>query len=440
MPSIAPHIKQKLIEIYFRYFRHLIGYFLYVAARLLFGISFAKVGTIALLTSIRYSYNNPSTNYLKLILDKNNNELLNLISKDVSEGEALVRTVVLSFPSLDGESISKGVMVITFTRTSSYFLLQDWFDRLDKLFVFVLEPSSAGYADPDILAFLSKTSHCLVQSTEIKDRILLNTLYPKNVALSFGASNWINPDIFLPSDSEKIYDSIYVANLNPVKRIYRYVDAVRNIVLTKDKEFKACLICVSWGGKRGHIAQYIENTGMSENVTLFYGLEQKVLIERLNESKVNILLSYKEGSSRALFESLFVDIPIICLSENIGVNKSYINESTGLLIPDKYLEDALLEMKSSWDKYSPRNWAMRNISPQVTTTLLSEILKSKYSSDCNYELYVKTNSPEVKYTEYAIAPREINKSIFNCIAKNEPIKNTIQELKNIESLNFPPQQ
>lgn len=440
MIQLTPHLRQKIIEINFIYLRKYFGFILYFFSILLFLVNKEAAGTKALLTSIRYSYYGRSTKKLKSLLEKDSHILNELLCKDVSEGEALVRSIVLSFPSFDDGKIVKGVMVITFTRTSTYFLNQDWFARLDQLFVFVLEPSWAGYADPEILAFLSRSSQCLVEATEIKDRVFLNTLYPNNIALSFGASNWIDPNKFKPTDATKIYDSIYVANLNPVKRIYRYVDAVKNIVMNYDKSFKACLVCVSWGGQKGFIEKYIDQTGMSNNIVLFGGLEQRVLIEKLNESKVNILLTYKEGSNRALFESLFVNIPVICLSENIGVNKSYINEFTGLLIPDSYLEEALVEMKSNWNKYSPRNWAIQNITPLTTTAMLSQVLQSKYQSDCNYKLYVKANSPEVVYTEHAVAPREINKSIFDCIAKSDSIKDIVQELNHIETLNFSPKQ
>lgn len=69
---------------------------------------------------------------------------------------------------------------------------------------------------------------------------------------------------------------------------------------------------------------------------------------------MNILLSLKEGSNRAIFEGFFANTPAIVLKSNIGVNKSYINEQTGRLIREDELPEALVEFRSSFSRYSPR--------------------------------------------------------------------------------------
>ena len=107
---------------------------------------------------------------------------------------------------------------------------------------------------------------------------------------------------------------------------------------------------------------------------------------------------------------MFCDVPVICLSENIGVNKAYINEFTGLLIPDAQLEDGLQWMQSSYQEFHPRKWALENISAEKTTDCLFEVSKARaYQNLSSETMHVKVNAPEAQYLN---APK-INLRFFN---------------------------
>ena len=95
------------------------------------------------------------------------------------------------------------------------------------------------------------------------------------------------------------------------------------------------------------------------------------------------------------------------------MNKSYINENTGLLIADRFLEDGLLYMKDNWRKYRPKKWALANISPEKTTEKLLEILEARNGSNDSNEVYYKTNNPEVSYFDYPdIEFSDLNKKVL----------------------------
>lgn len=401
MFSFNQKFRQILQTLYFLHLWNIVGFVFYMMSRVSFLFGINEKGLSYLLKSIRCNYNIKSTIYLKSILKKKKNTLIKLANIPPENIIPTTRAIILSLPSKKNNRITKGVLLITFTNTFSYFIKQDWFNLLDDLFVFVLEPSFSGYADPDILSFLLRSKHCLVQTTELHDRIFMNSLFPDGRVVSFGASDWVNPKIFNSLNSTKIYDSIYVANLNPFKRIFRYIDAISKIVLTYNSNYKACLVCAPWGGDSGkmenHLIGYIKSRKVESNIELIMGLPRKKLIEKLDKCKVSILLSFKEGSNRAIFESMFVNLPVICISENIGVNKDYVNEFTGSLVSDSCLEYALVAMQNSWQSFEPRKWALENISPYVTTTKLSAILGAKYGDNCNISLYIKTNNPELEY-------------------------------------------
>jgi hypothetical protein len=116
---------------------------------------------------------------------------------------------------------------------------------------------------------------------------------------------------------------------------------------------------------------------------------------------------------------MFLDVPVICLSENIGVNKSYINEFTGLLVKDAFFEEALLAMRSCYKNYKPRDWALMNISPQVTTGKLSSVLDSRFGSECNSNLEIKVNSPEVEYFDKELDSLLISSKLLGRLDDND---------------------
>lgn len=432
-----PYLKYLVSTFFFKWCRWPLGYVLSLVAVVLLLLRVERVGVLMLLKSLRVF---PSAFSIRLFKKYVPLDFSSYLQKDVPEEEAFHRSIILSLPRRNGDVIQKGVIIVTFTRTFAYYLNHPQFELFNKYFLFVLEPSWSGYADPEILDFLVRAEHCLVQATEQEDSTLLNAMFPAGVATSFGASDWVNPSKFLPTKATKKYDSIYVANMNPIKRVFRYIDAVE-IISRSFPDYRGCLVCAGWGGGSESIESYIASKNMGDSILYIPGLEQEELIKVINQSKVNILLSLKEGSNRSLFESMFLDVPVICISENIGVNKSYINEFSGLLIADAFLEDALISMRDNWKNYRPRNWALRNISPDVTTAKLATLLELRFGPICNSSLAVKANTPEVSYLDEDIDHVEITAQLLGALsASNEPLfwdnveKATLPERKVVPEL------
>jgi glycosyltransferase involved in cell wall biosynthesis len=238
----------------------------------------------------------------------------------------------------------------------------------------------------------------IVQTTEERDFRFLLSLKSNLVPVSFGASDWVDFRIFRPIEGlEKEYDAVYVTNYSPVKRHHLLFKAVKKI---GDPDYRVALIFGKWGNAKQEVSHLIDYFGIKKNIITYDGLPQVQVNEVLNKSKVNVLLSLKEGSNRSIFEGLFANVPGIVLKKNIGVNKQYINNETGHLIDEEGLKDTLLHFRENWGKYHPREWAMRNISPTVTATKLSEVLENIARSNnslWSQGVVPKVNSPEVKY-------------------------------------------
>ncbi len=350
------------------------------------------------------SYRIHNRNYLLNFILKNdlvNNDVLSpLYSNEVSIEGAAGRTIVIKYPVVKGDDIeSKGILIITFTSTFGFYLRKIDIELLTQYFHVVLEPSWSGYLDADIIGWACKTSNNIyVQASELQDRVLLNELGTNLIPVSFGASDWVDFQQFSPQDVDKCYDSVYVANMNPIKRIVRYLHAIKNIS-RKDPSYRGCLVCAGWGSNSTEqLKKLAIELGIESNVDVMFSLNKEQLRAVLSQSKVNLLLSFKEGSNRSMYESMFVNIPVICLSENIGVNKTYINEYTGMLVSDTYLESALINMRTVWRQYSPRKWALENISPiRTTEKLLSAIAGHDSVDTSQWQPKIKVNNPEVHY-------------------------------------------
>lgn len=309
------------------------------------------------------------------------------------------RTIVLKNPEVREGRIEKGVLLITFTESFPFFHQHINCERLLKYFYVVLEPSWAGYCDADILFWTKyKPSPVVVEATEIQDFRFLESLNSNLIPVSFGMSDWVDFRVFNPVPStKKAYDSIYVTNYNPIKRHHVFFKALREI---GDPTYSAALVFGQDGDAKKEIGQLIDYYNVRNNVTIYERLPQQQLNAILNEAKVNILLSIKEGSNRSIFEALFANVPGIVLKNNVGVNKSYINEMTGRLINERELAQVLQEFRTSWEKYSPREWALNNISPLITTRKLSETLQ-KFARErgelWSKDLVPKVLVPEVEY-------------------------------------------
>lgn len=314
-----------------------------------------------------------------------------------------MRSIVLKKPTVGSGKIEKGVLLITFTEAFPFYEQYVDCEQLLKIFYVVLEPSWAGYCNPNILFWMKYAQHPIViQATEQKDYSFISSLRSNLVPVDFGASDWVDHRIFhsIPG-AEKQFDVIYVCTYKPIKRHHALFNAIRKI---NDPSYKAALVCVSWGGTRSEIENLIDHYKIRDNITVYENCAPQRVNELLNRSKVNVLLSLKEGSNRSIFEGFFSNVPCIVLKNNIGINKNYINAMTGRLIEEKELKEALLYFRTRWHEYNPRDWALRNISPLVTTkklsTCLQEVAQGR-GEPWTYEIVPKVNSPEVQYFNLA---------------------------------------
>lgn len=286
----------------------------------------------------------------------------------------------------------KGVIFLMYSIGFNAFFKQYDVQALLQDYFLVLEPEWAGYCKPEILVYASiSSSPVIVQATEPLDYSFIQQLDSNLVPVDFGASDWLDPGQFFPIDgAEKKYDCIMVCDWYNYKRHYALFRALANV---KEHNLKVLLVSNATG-----ILETLKNVAyfydVLDNLVFMQSVSQERLNILYNESKVNILLSYKEGSNKTLFEGMFANTPAILTKDNIGVKKSYINDATGRVIDERQLPETLVMFSREYAKFQPRHWVLENISCHRTTQKLSSVLESissRNGDEWTEELRVKVN-------------------------------------------------
>ncbi|MEP0828062.1 MAG: glycosyltransferase [bacterium] len=305
----------------------------------------------------------------------------------------------------------KGALIVKFT--AIFAMLRTHYDLAGLLrdYYLILEPSYSGYCTPEILGFLEfNKSDVIVQAAEKLDYAFLQRLKSNLVPIEMGSSNWVDDRVFCDLKLPKEYDCIMVALWGDIKRHYLLFEALRQM---DDPGYRVCLVGRPWGRRLHEMEELAEFYGVRNNIDFFEKLKPHEVNVLLNKSKVNLLLTLKEGANKSIFEGFFANVPGLVLKENFGVNKSYLNGQTGRLVPEKKLTEALLWFRENYVQFSPRKWALENISPVISTIRLEAKLKEiavKQGELWTRSLVVKVNRPECEYyyPEEALSPLDLS--------------------------------
>ena len=186
-------------------------------------------------------------------------------------------------------------------------------------------------------------------------------------------------------------------NWGEIKRHHVLFRALRKM----DKKIRVALVGMPWGGRTKldviHLAEFYN---VDDQLTIFEKVSYEQVMRINCESKVSILLSLKEGANRAIPEAFFCDVPAIVLRNNIGGQIRNICIETGMLSIDGFLHKDLETVLSGLDSFSPRSWAMKNISSAVSTQKLNNQIRARAvqaGGDWTLDIVERTNSPDLHY-------------------------------------------
>jgi len=226
-----------------------------------------------------------------------------------------------------------------------------------------------------------------------------------------------------------------LANFNPLKRVDRYIQAIVKVSKVHP-EYKAALVLASHGEAKKEVLATINRALKSINLTVFSNINQSEINNLFNQSKVNVLVSLREGSNKGLAEGLFSGVPALLIKESAGGNYLHINEQTGRIVPDSKLEDALIWFSEHYVDFNSRDWAMSHIAPTVSAHTLSTALKKVECSagrQWTTELKPKVNRPELDYLNeedrWLLSIREELLEVFSVSSTESAILDYLAKLK-----------
>ena len=306
------------------------------------------------------------------------------------------RMIVLSAPAADRSR--KGVLLVMFTAQFVELTAALDLALLSRDYHLVLEPSYSGYADTAILQFKQLApAPVFVMATERRDFTFLERVGGNLIPVRLGSSDWVDPHTFTPLvGTKKRYDAIMVAGWERLKRHHALFKAIAEL---NDPSYRFCLVGSSWRGSRREIEGLLAYYGLSGQAELHEKLTPAEVNRRFNESRVNVLMTRREGSNRSLFEGMFADVPALALSSIIGPNLAWLNSEGGRLVEEDRLSEALVAFRGSPVGYRPRAWALEHISPVVSTQTLERAIARAVGSNAVMPLSVKVNAPELKYLD-----------------------------------------
>jgi hypothetical protein len=164
---------------------------------------------------------------------------------------------------------------------------------------------------------------------------------------------------------------------------------------------RVALIGVPWrGNNMGAVLQLAKHYRVEQQITFYERIPYEKVMKICCESKLGILLSLKEGSNRALSEIIFCNTPVILLKNHVGGIRKNIVDQTGIITDEKNLPKSISQALDEYHKFSPRKWAVENISCFASSQKLNDIIRKRtvdQGGEWSNDIAYRSNSPESRY-------------------------------------------
>jgi len=272
----------------------------------------------------------------------------------------------------------KGVILLRYLFVYPLFAKFFDLDAITQKYYIALEPTWSGYCDLQILPYTQLAHPVFVGSIEPRETQFIENLQSNLVPVHFSNNTWLDHRQFMPLPGvEKDIDIIMVASWAKYKRHWAFFAALKKL-RDRGKKPKVVLIGGPLELTLDDIRRQAEWYGVSDLVELHEYLSPAEVNRFFNRAKVHVLWSRREGWNRAIIEGMLAGVPcIVRQGHNYGHHYAHINSQTGRFSTEKSLPNELADMIEHYDRYSPREWVMANMTAQRSALLLSEAVKAK---------------------------------------------------------------
>jgi glycosyltransferase involved in cell wall biosynthesis len=298
----------------------------------------------------------------------------------------------------------RGVLMLMYSEAVLAMVAMYDLGALASRYMFVLEPSSWGYQDVRFLFYLGSDLDVLIQSPRRADFEFIESLQTNLVPVSVGAGEWVDPDVFRPRKpgQEAKYDVAMVSAWDPLKRHEVFFRAAARRKQNGERTLRFALIGYQMGWTRGPIEKLLRQYDLERDCDLYEMIPHEQVASVVAESKVSLLLSYREGANRAIYESMFCGTPIIVYRYQCGVNLDHVNVRTGLLAEDDELDAAIGYVLEHHNEFDPRQWALENAGYGNATRAINAALRQMSEGRglaWTKDIVAKKSAPELRYAQ-----------------------------------------
>jgi glycosyltransferase involved in cell wall biosynthesis len=270
-------------------------------------------------------------------------------------------------------AVEKGVLYVAF-EDQWLRLLRSGAEEIARRYDLVLSPSWSP--SPDLAMLLADCVwpgkiHTLLSRFEDASRVA--KVSDRLIPVPLLASSWVDPDAFFPflGGSREI-DIVMVASLASFKRHWLLFRAIRQL----PRQFRILLFAGAMPGRSADdLLAEARSFGVADRFELRMRAPRTEILRGLCRSKVSLILSRREGSCVAVAESLFADTPVGVYRDAFIGSKAFIQRQTGRLLEPGNLARQLADFVEESGKYSPRAWALANISCHRSQEILNAALR-----------------------------------------------------------------
>lgn len=156
----------------------------------------------------------------------------------------------------------------------------------------------------------------------------------------------VDPEYYIPSLSEKVFDLVYIGVLYPRKQVDLIIKA---IALLKDAGENYKLSIVGDGSEMDSLLRLSQDLGLEDNI-IFAGHKNDIYPE-LIKSKAFIMASRNEGLPCALMEAMSCEL--VCLAPDVAdVTDAILDGKTGLIISNTDVNEIAQKISYVMNNYT----------------------------------------------------------------------------------------
>ena len=266
----------------------------------------------------------------------------------------------------------KGVIVVDYSYVFPLFAAFFDLAAIAERYYIVLEPSWRGLCSEDLLALTCHFSPVFVEAIEPRDTAFLRAVDDHVVVVPTAANWWVDYRKLVGYEPERRdIDVIMIAGWYDLKRHWRFFRVLADL-RQRGSRLSVTLVGYPQGLTKQDIEADARAFGVLDQLTILDSISGDEVGRLLQRSKVSVLWSRKEGANRSIIEALFADVPVIVREGlSYGHQYPYINRQTGRFSSERALGTTILEILATRSTFQPREWAMRNMTCQKATEILS---------------------------------------------------------------------